>query len=711
MRFFYVSIVMLASGRRHLGHVVDVASEMVVRPQTDDQELDNSTSQHARGMAKRRSALAKGRRGLHAELKTAAVLSSATAAVRPGPRESMHGERPAESGSQAWPSLRSATAAVRHAIETAASLGAEGGVFHRLGRGAGLDPAVPIGILFTLTFVLYSLKIMCIDYPRANAKTEERNNQKQLMHVLFMGNVRQLVSELESARERSGRLAQLHFQERHRGMVRAAVALLNSWWTKSYDKDSNPFVDVVRDHFYLRCVGFETCGPDPVTAPLVLCAGETFDACPTIEAVAGLFQQCKHKKMPDLAGDDIQEAQAIKDELTASQATGVQSGSCWLACACGLGGSRQSQSRPWPYDITCFCLKLTLLSAWHAMLLWFFLFGIGFGTVMHLQNKHVLGGAVNLATFLLAVVLAMAVVPLDEDRMLTVELEDLKEKSSSVEVVHKKIRSWAKRYDRATKLWQEHTMNKLDVLSALESFFWGTEPPVKGSKEEKQRLAFFVELNAKIRSTFERLGEPRLYIDKKAVDETLVTTASQHIKNKIVRIGELADKHNYTATLRALDTFFGVVRVRVQSATHLSRVDCDSHVVIRELDHVVRVGEKRFQDCQKTAVVEQSQDPSWNEEFDLWMPEKDHFSLEVFGAEECIGFVTVSFRDVPNQWIDKTEHLVTLTGKKLKSKLAFQFCFASSINHLPCLDQGPNADMGITVTSFLNKKKITNETL
>jgi len=449
---------------------------------------------------------------------------------------------------------------------------------------------------------------------------------------------------------------------------------------------------------------FEYCSIEPEDSPLILCPRWKVDAATSVQELISVISQESKGKVRDLSGENMQEAKRLHQQIKEQQSPGRRSGS-WLAVqgACGCSVARVRRKEAFPLDISLLCVKLTILSSWHAWLLGSLFLGVNLAILEHAQDKHVLGLAVDLSLLLLAAVLCLAGT-LDETMKLELELAGLESKMSAVESTKNKIEEWVEKYERVTKLWLFYTMNMLDLFAALDGFTYRKEYESTDERFLSECALVTARINTKCEKIMEGMGPPRLYLDREAIDDEYLSVAARQLKDSISQVADLADGQRHFKVMSKLDNMMGIIHIHVIRARNLPNLDAGFFKGAKDLTDafvILRMGDMKLEECPRTEVVQDSLDPMWDEDFIFETnPAAKVVSLEVYDSDsdrwrgesrKPCGFATLNFRARPGEWIKETQKLRSFTDgqSEMEAAIEFEWCFVDCIQQLITLQAGP----------------------
>jgi len=560
-----------------------------------------------------------------------------------------------------------------------------------------------VATIFSILLIAYCAKVLCMDASQAAGLRQQIGKRKDEQQKKYYKTVQHMVGQLEAARETSARLAQLHFQEKYRGFMRNLNMLKKSDCANFHRPDFKLF-PTLKGFYLLWMKAFETCSIEPETQPLILCPQWKLEKATTVHELMSVISEESKGKVRDLAGENMQEAKRLHQQIKEQHSTGKRSRS-WLAMqgTCGCSAARVRRQEAFPLDINLLCFKITILSSWHAWLLGSFLFGLTLAILEHAQGRHIVGLAVDLSMLLLVVVLCLAGT-LDETMKLELEITGLESKTSAVEGTKKNIEEWVEKYERVTKLWQFHTMNMLDLFNAMDGFTFSKEYASTDENFLSECAVICTLIVAKCEKILEGMGPPRLYLDRHAIDDEYLQVAARQLEASISKVADLGDGGEFFKTSLKLDNMMGIIYIHVTGARKLPNLDAGLFKGANDLTDafvILRMGDMKLEECPRTEVVQDSLNPTWDEDFIFeTTPEAKRMSLEVYDSDmdrwrgetkKPCGFATLDFRCRPGEWVKATEKLHSFQDgqQEMEAVIEVEYCFVECIAQLVTLQAGP----------------------
>jgi len=310
-----------------------------------------------------------------------------------------------------------------------------------------------------------------------------------------------------------------------------------------------------------------------------------------------------------------------------------------------------------------------------------------------------------------------------ENRFLDEEMIILESRAEEAEQYREQLVKWRAEYDRVGLLWQYHTVHLLDLFEAIAILVRQHCFKHVGEKEPiifKEALEL---LNEKIQVVIDGMGDPSLYLDSGFIQGEWWPDVSDHLQRSIGVVREMADAGEMDEVIKHLDTFFGMIMVRVMGAVNLPNTDGQglfaSKTDLTDGFVIVRLQSMDREAAPKTRVISDNLNPRWEEEFCFMVCDEGHLTLEVYDSNEDnwmtstsrqgIGFVRINFRSNSGQWVKRQEKLRSLTrGKLMEASLDFELFFASCIKHLAFMESEQGVKVSVPASSWASGNTFNN---
>lgn len=454
---------------------------------------------------------------------------------------------------------------------------------------------------------------------------------------------------------------------------------------------------------------FQECSLDPENKPTILCPSNKLNEARSVASIAAVVAKEAPGKLPNFSKSDGSRAQELLQQVERDkEETHLCSHTSLVAfvCSCYVFWERWDKEYPYPGYLNIFFLRILVISWWHMVLMFSSVAGVGLAVHLHRSLAHVTAVCVDIALVFVAVLIALEPT-LSDSLRLDRELKEVERQQQDVEEIKHNFQVWVDEYNKVTNLWRYQTMNKLDLVEAI----WGIldfPKKIDQSIERSIRLTLKT-LNKKLQATLDGMGSASMYLDPTDQEDEIqhMENASKQMRTSIDRISEAAAQQNLADVELYLDNFFTMLIVYIDQASDLPNKDggvfFDRKGDLTDAYVLLRAGKVRRRDAPRTKTIQDSLNPSWEEEFYLEVPiDVKVLTLEVFdddedqwvGAKrEGVGYLNVEFRHTTGQWVQKSDRLLSFPhGEEMDAKINFQYFFATSLQELSRLDDsmGPN---------------------
>jgi len=561
-------------------------------------------------------------------------------------------------------------------------------------------------LLFALVILCYFVKVMYFDLPRAPRSTELWNATKKEVDLFFSHEVDEMLTSLQEIQANSVHLAERHFQDKYRNMVKQMKEGLRLDFSRTPEFLVSRFRDFVCGYLHT----FHQCSLDPQDQPNIVCSQEKMRNTTSIKELCTVVLQESEGKMLDLAKAEMVAVDDLNMLLAESRALietveQNQAGTHWIRMRCtSLWCKRPSRGGGLdkgllvPVDIGLFFLQLNLFSMWQAGLLLSFLFGFSTMSSLHWRGKHHLGHAVGLSVCLLVLILYKVRV-LHRSQELEQATQQLQKHHQEATHIYMSMRKALGQYSQVVKLWRYQTMNLLDLWDEHVQFC------INNFNNPDMRWGQVTKIHDRLLAAREGMGGTSLYMGKQALNEETLAYASSQMKHSINRIGEAYDRKDYALLLKLYDNFCCFLAVNVVGSHNLPDLPGGVQVslAIGKRKHSQHLEQDLDLAC--TRSIAGSRNPMWREGFELPVQMgEDIITIEVFatGDESSalslsrstaaasrstvatsrnLGFAEVPFRGCPGRWISKTTNLTVLDPSANGSTVEVELFFGTCIQH------------------------------
>jgi len=577
----------------------------------------------------------------------------------------------------------------------------EGAAASVLAMDVSEDPDLLLVIIFLGFFCIILGKVWIQHGGRAAERSIEVRSHRDSLLQSYSGMVKESETILMGMFESSAYLVEWNFDGRRRSFEK----LLNSIAASPErlvgpDASGNalvPFRIFVGAWLQL----FEQCSIDPIATPNQIVRDKELDACTTIVSMSNLVLERLQK-------NEVTFIKAAMEEMKSFEGTGFLRGEIeshkWIECGCfGFGMRTQADdfadddnedSSPFPeptafpVDCLCGCLKITLMSQTHVLLLMCMVFGIGIIALELVLRKYIM--AIGLSVPMVSMVYFLCRIgEIDQYAALAREVHQLRRAANAVSLHHQELTSFTDKLRRLDHIWRLRTIPCMDLLMELVELVMSTAP--------EEKLPLMQGLCQQLPVLMEGLGPLALWIAEADKSPELLQVAASQLHS----CAEFVEAHRNAPdlaalTMRRMSRTFGFLVVRIIGCQELTNKAKGAtlgkvvrpYVAIRlrpSSSSSVERGADMQQEL-RTTVGEKSLNPVWNEEFFIsvpWGAEQVELHVHDVGGTS-LGYHIFNFRAMPpGVWQKGAEKLRSLKKSSFKkSEIFYEVLFAEQLRQL-----------------------------
>lgn len=579
----------------------------------------------------------------------------------------------------------------------------------RAALGARSNPDSVLVTLWMVLFCVCAARVWMLsggtEYEARSIEVRERRDSLQGAYVLAMADIEGvLVNMSESAVS----LAEWNFNEKRKSFLRG-LERIGDDPEKYFPKPTKGTVDAFRTFASLWLRIFEECTEDPIRNPKRIVEQRELDRCKRISdivrLVVGRLEDNPVSFVRRYASDGCQDPKQMLDD------GGQQP---WLQVFCGFGCSRRAISSKmgddpllgkapavskggFPSDLVLGCIRLTLLSKTHILLLATYLAGLSLLAIELVQCGWFSAIMVGFSeVYLLSGLFRIR--DIDEICRLQREVARLEQMSEEVKEHRNMLVEFYSNLRELNILWQYRTLPCLEQLEAISEHITREKDP-----------AFLREATSIWCRLFDGLGDVPLWMER-SIDEEVLGFAAEQMKSATDFVMEHTSKSTSKDVLQRLGNVFGFVVIRIRAAQNLTTRGFNKLVAPAEPFVTISISDDQkplsssdtsiADSAFRTDVAKGCVDPKWEDE-EFFVPVEwynSHLQLHVWDSQAhkepmSLGFHNIAFRSLrPGVWYQRSERLASAKkGAETQSAIEFEVFFADEIRQLDWADAEPHA--------------------